>query len=592
MYNKVLIAIFMVVLVALAIYIPTRALTGYAYSQKITVTNTSGADVTSRVEITTNPAALIAGTFIQADADDVAITNGGVQGGMMAFDLGNNGVDWVTQVMTVPANSSDILYLWYGDADATRDQNWIGTAGDTQVVTDDASLDITNLLTLQADVYLDDVPVSEQEIISKDDAYRLTVDATNFNMGIYSTTVGSQNSSTGSYDVSAGATYTEAGEQFDFSAIWPNIDQITVSTIDIYLGKTLAPVGTAYCRIRDVATRSLQGTLGSVDVTTLGAGAFVTFNSTPVTFDAEPFSITIEYTGGDAANYVDVFYDNTNPYAFGVTCHNAGGWGTSAGDDMRWQTLSLTLYAEISTPLTTDTWITLTGSYTSGGNLSIDDGGTPVTEAMTGNIDTNGNDVEIGEFDVWLDDVRIGDTNIATPTWRLNLQYEPDQMAAAVITDQSASTNDAAYTLAGMSGSFTVGIDAMLPAEEETLPSVPQNDSVSPAGYDLVQPSDWSGNDGTANVGTDTIPGQIMQPLIDTSGLDAKWIWWFAFGILNILAFVGSMKVLGLHVAVGWISALVVCALFVMWGPIPWWFLAFYGIGIIGVFTIERSPQV
>jgi len=224
--------------------------------------------------------------------------------------------------------------------------------------------------------------------------------------------------------------------------------------------------------------------------------------------------------------------------------------------------------------------------------LSIDDGGTPATNAYTGTIDSNASDVEIGEFAVWLDNVRIGDTSVAAPTWRLELEYEPDQMDSTTIDDQSGEGNDAAYTLAAMSGSFSVDLDAMLPTEQSDTPSIEDNDSVSPAGYDLDQPADWVGNDGTANVGTDTIPGQIIQPLIDTSGLDAKWVWWFAFGILNILAFVGSMKVLGLHVAVGWIASLVVCALFVVWGPIPWWFLAFYGIGIIGVFTIERSPNV
>jgi len=589
MYNKLLIAAFMVILIVLAIYIPTRALTGYGYSQKVAVSNTSAASVTSRVELTTNPAALVAGGFIQADADDVAITDAGTQLEMMAFDLGNNGVDWVTQAVTIPADTSDIYYTWYSNPDATRDQNWLGVTGDTQIVTDDASIDITTNLTLQADVYLDDAPASEVELISKDSAYTIHAGPTHFIFYIFDSGSVDQNSSTGSYSVSAGGTYTEAGEQFDTEFTDP---YVRVDSIDIYLGKTLAPVGTAYCRVRDASTRALIGTLGSVDVTTLaGGGGWVTFNSTPVTCSTATMSITVEYTGGDAANYIDVYYDNTNPYANGKTCHNAGGWGTSAGDDLRWQNFD---YCEIPftyTPITLDTWTTVTATF-NGTTLSIDDGGTPVTNAYTGTIDTNASDVEIGEFDVWLDDVRIGDTSIAAPTWKLNLQYEPDQMTSAVITDQSASTNDAAYTLAAMSGSFSVDMDAMLPTEQSDTPSIEDNDSVSPAGYDLDQPADWVGNDGTANVGTDTIPGQIIQPLIDTSGLDAKWIWWFAFGILNILAFVGSMKVLGLHVAVGWIASLVVCALFVMWGPIPWWFLAFYGIGIIGVFTIERSPNV
>jgi len=590
MYNKLLIAAFMVILIVLAIYIPTRALTGYGYSQKVTVSNTSAASVTSRVELTTNPAALIAGGFIQADAEDVAITDAGTQLEMMAFDLGNNGVDWVTQVVTIPADTTDIYYSWYSNPDATRDQHWLGTSGDTQTVTDDASLDITTNLTLQADVYIPDTDATPREIISKDEAYRILANDTTLWFQIYDSGSIDQNSSTGSYTVSAGAAYTEAGEQFDTTF---TDGTIYVESIDIYLGKTLAPVGTAYCRIRDATTRALIGTLGSVDVTTLaGGGGWVTFNDADVSCGASTvISISVEYTGGDAANYVDLYYDNTNPYASGKTCHNAGGWGTSAGDDMRWQNFDYHVIPYVSTASTEAEWYTVTATF-NGTTLSIDTGGTPATNAYTGTIDTSANDVEIGEWDIWLDDVRIGDTNIATPTWRLQLEYEPDQMAAAVITDQSASTNDAAYTLAAMSGSFSVDMDAMLPTEQSDTPSIEDNDSVSPAGYDLDQPADWVGNDGTANVGTDTIPGQIIQPLIDTSGLDAKWIWWFAFGILNILAFIGSMKVLGLHVAVGWIASLVVCALFVMWGPIPWWFLAFYGIGIIGVFTIERSPNV
>jgi len=436
MYNKLLIATFMVILVALAIYIPTHALTGYHYSQRVTVSNTSAASVTSRVEIAANPLALVNGTFVQADADDVAITYNDVQQQMMAFDLGNNGVDWVTQEFTIPANTSYNYYLWYSNPDATRDQNWLGATGDTQVVTDHASLDITTNLTLRADVYLDALPVGTEEIISKDLAYRLTVDAANFNMSVYVAGV--------------------------------------------------------------------------------------------------PTTATIAAT--------------------------------------------------------TDQWVSLVGTY-DGANVSITDGISSNSNPLVAVIDVNASDVEVGEFAVWLDDVRIGDTAIAAPTWKLYLQYEPDQMTSAAITDQSASSNDAAYTLSAMSGSFSVAVDSMTATEESDVPSVEQN-AVGPAGYQINQPSNWSGNDGVANPGADTIPSQVMQPLIDTSGLDAKWVWWFAFGVLNVLIFIASMKILGLHIAIGWIASLICTALFVMYGPIPWWFLAFYGIGLINVFTAERSPQL
>jgi hypothetical protein len=78
----------------------------------------------------------------------------------------------------------------------------------------------------------------------------------------------------------------------------------TITEVKWYLKKAGLPTGTATVNVRSVIGDGVLGTVGTVNVATLGAGyAWVTFNSTPVTVSpATDVRITIEYSGTDGLN--------------------------------------------------------------------------------------------------------------------------------------------------------------------------------------------------------------------------------------------------------------------------------------------------
>lgn len=103
-----------------------------------------------------------------------------------------------------------------------------------------------------------------------------------------------------------------------------------------------APVGTAYVRVRQVSDDAILGTIGSIDVSTIGGAlAWYTFD-TGTAFNPiqQDIRITFEYDGGDGANRPRMSVDTTAPtYANGVlTSYTvAGGWADNAAQDMNFR---------------------------------------------------------------------------------------------------------------------------------------------------------------------------------------------------------------------------------------------------------------
>ena len=108
-----------------------------------------------------------------------------------------------------------------------------------------------------------------------------------------------------------------------------------LTSLSFWLLKNNLPTGTGYARVRLVSDDSIIGTIGSVDVATFGgAGAKVTFNTTPIHIPSADVRFTFEYDGGDAANYVRCMYNNANTVAGDRTQYSvAGGWAETAGED-------------------------------------------------------------------------------------------------------------------------------------------------------------------------------------------------------------------------------------------------------------------
>ncbi|MDD5094061.1 MAG: hypothetical protein PHV74_06760 [Dehalococcoidia bacterium] len=458
--RKLALALLLVVMALIAT--SSLALTGYSYYIPVSIHNTDTVAHTTRITTTINADALIDGGYIQEDGEDIQLTSGATTQSITATQLDGTAAKWYTDYATLAPGASTTRNIWLGDPDAVRDQAWVGMEGDANTVADADSLDITSNLTLQADVNLPALPSTEKTIISKDGAYELTVDDENIilTLGI---TAGQTAQSAHEPLYSGGA--TRAGERL---ATLFQSSGTTISSIQFYLCKSVSPTGTLSVTVRDSATDALIGTLGTKDVSTLSAYptfTWYTFNS-PVTTSVSDVRIMCEYSGGNGSNTLMVGYKTSEAFSNGVkTIYTSGGsYADSSGLDITFG--NLTYQSTVSTSATSmslSTWHTITGTY-NGSQMAIGiDSETPVTQATSGNIIATATNVHIGELTAKLDSVKIGSTSIATPTWVLNLEFEPDEVSSTTITDLSASGNDVTYNMVAMDPDIDVTIGKLTP---------------------------------------------------------------------------------------------------------------------------------
>ncbi|AIF85432.1 F5/8 type C domain-containing protein [Candidatus Nitrososphaera evergladensis SR1] len=113
-----------------------------------------------------------------------------------------------------------------------------------------------------------------------------------------------------------------------------------------YMGKALNPTGNVVATLRKTSDDSIIASSTPIDATTINS------NENPVTFTFnraltpnEDFRISVEYSGGDASNFLSVFGNfGSSQYSGGMWSLYAGSWGDDGiGRDLRG---SMTLSAE------------------------------------------------------------------------------------------------------------------------------------------------------------------------------------------------------------------------------------------------------
>jgi len=149
----------------------------YKYFAKLPISNSCTYAVTNRTIVTMPAFALVNGNYIQNDADDITVLYSDEEK-ITAGNLTSNDAEWVLDYTEIPAQTTIIKTLYWGNPTLTRDQWWICNADDDTYVSDDATLDITTDLGIYANIYLPDTPDSEQIIVSKEGAYEVVVDTT------------------------------------------------------------------------------------------------------------------------------------------------------------------------------------------------------------------------------------------------------------------------------------------------------------------------------------------------------------------------------------------------------------------------------
>ena len=200
------------------------------------------------------------------------------------------------------------------------------------------------------------------------------------------------------------------------------------------------------------------------------------------------------------------------------------------------------------------------------------DGASVAADNVTRAITTNAASVIVAGdgFEGVITRVRVGDTNVAAPSWRLDLQYEPDQVAETqagtagndwvwlgTVADQSTESNDGTYIfLRDMSDiTVTVGAAAVQVASTagtttESVPTV----FVTALGGSVEDPFGDSFTEGNPftfplTLFTDPLSDSDFPPMLFASMLimalaGAAWIG--VFGITRIPGFahiVGAMVV-------------------------------------------------
>lgn len=206
----------------------------------------------------------------------------------------------------------------------------------------------------------------------------------------------------------------------------------------------------------------------------------------PGAYDDVRFWGDIRSAGEISANY--------NQELTGAEADLQGYWpfNTGAGTD------TVTVLGQVAANTATDILFTFTG-----GTASLTVGASTTTDATWGaTISTNTTDLALlDDFATigWADRIRIGDTSLVSPTYVLDLQFEPDQIDETQagtsgngwiwqgnVFDQSASENNATYTFKRDTTDINVTVGPVTTTAAAAAPSTETNPTIVSGNVDTV----------------------------------------------------------------------------------------------------------
>ena len=595
-FYAILITLFCIMLFALPVW---AAYTDCKYYCRVDVVNTSGTTYTNqRVQWQIDADTIVTNGYMQADGDDAYLLSGGTVRALTNKNLTNTAAIWGARVPSVPPGTTS-TYLYIGSATDTRDAIWVADDGDSAYAADDATLDIQDLLTLSSNVYLYAVPGGEQEIISKEGAYELYADATNWGIRIYQDgvpVVGGEFNPTG--DDTVGLTPSVGADNYacidELSPLAAGADGDYVeypntlgagSRYDYY-EITGLPVGSTITAV----TASFRGAAQSSP----NHGFITPFVYSPITGIVEgveqPLSAWADYAAVAIA-----YTGSSDGLLVGIKARSTGSSYVRCSQ----------LYFNISytppdaghtseTPITvTNAWVNIKGTWDSGANeLIISEGATTNTEAPgAGNIHQNTEPVHVAEFDGDVDDVRIGDTALLAPTWHMDLDFEPNQISATVITDQSASTNDVTYAWSALPAGLTnATVGNLIPTSATSTSSATAPESPDMVGELSEDPNMYT-TDASMNLPGTEIDSVVAQLATTIGVTNAYWVWWLIYAVFAVAIFIWvwlfshHLFIAGFALAgFTWVCSNIQI--------VPFWLVIAMTIIAVGLFASERSPNL
>lgn len=436
----------------------SATVTGYRYYIRVDIHNTDTVTHNTRIAFEIDAQELVDEGYIQADGDDIQLSNDDI----VPTALSGTEAMWYIDYVTLAPGQQLAKNVWFGSPTAVNDQLWIGGEYDNTQAWDDNSLDVdaSTGIQLSCDFYIEDAPVSGSPVhslMSKEGCYELVVTGT---PGLQFR-VWDAGSSPGSTEV--------------------ELDPDDTCLSDNILGVSCFGGGGARYFDLDIST-----------ISSIPDGATLTDLDTEVVGQTTGVGgyITVEIRDSDITDsWTQIFYENFS-----------GGWALkddnfpardSGGDwtihdfrgrfdelkvsvpnplqiaelriEFTYNTIPGTIYS-VGTPIAENTQYTIVASYAGSDLLLSLNGGTPTTSAGSfGNIHTNTDYLKIGEFNGKIDDCVIA---TGTPTYStevLNLTFEPDLISSGTISDTSASNNHVNWLMPGMDTDIDVTLSKVVP---------------------------------------------------------------------------------------------------------------------------------
>ena len=404
---------------------------------------------------------LVTGGYMADTGDDVIATDasGKVLPGPMLQGLTDDSATWWVPFGTLAADGgTGNSYLYMGDSTAaTRDGGIPVQAGDTITVADHSSLDVRSNITVAINADVPTIPpAGEWETLAKrDHAWEIEVGDGD---KVRAVAWHAQSSLITSDSISPDATITGALTRSDPNADWWELVQ-DEGNGDVSHGSLLA---SGRLRLSADISEWLP-TVGFISTMTVYARCLVTSTNSGRSIDL----LTVDSSGADSKKYAGVCDDDqwttvnapffsterqtyeqmrTDGLRFGVTVPSRSSNRTVKIDAV-WAVLQ---YYERSDQVTLDgiepgaLSISFTRDST---DLSIAEGTSDGSASVTsdGATSYSSSDIVVGDgVPAYVRSLRLGGTDIASPTWVVDLQMEPDE-----VSETQTGTADNSWTWLG-----------------------------------------------------------------------------------------------------------------------------------------------
>lgn len=213
------------------------------------------------------------------------------------------------------------------------------------------------------------------------------------------------------------------------------------------------------------------------------------------------------------------------------------------------------------------------------------------TTAATGNIDSNINNVALmSTFTGYVDWIKVGGTDVTTPTYVLDLEFQPEDISGTAITDKSVSAQTTTYTLLANSSGVTGTLYGLVPA---CVNGATQYAGVTPAATDITNiPQDYFGDPDTGGKLADNPFYPFVHAIAEQTTFTETQIWRMLAGFLLIVAMLATAKYIPGHMAAVGVTQVLFCGLFCALTIFPYWAIIISVILLVGSLTMERAPVV